>query len=163
MSAWDDLEAACRQWTSVAIRDLVESSADRGAKLNQIAAEYRGNFFNDAISLDLGVRAPYFDRELNNYCYQRDTFNAYCTTQVGTPVAGTDLVTFPASSMNSRLMGEYRLSHTSRNAKLRLKMSLLRSPLDRLSKSRSLPSSVMDTDKSLLNLTVCGNPIRSKY
>ena len=31
MSAWDDLEAACRQWTSVAIRDLVESSADRGA------------------------------------------------------------------------------------------------------------------------------------
>lgn len=77
------------------------------AKLNQIAAEYRGNFFNDAISLDLGVRAPYFDRELTNYCYQRDTFNAYCTTQVGTPVAGTDLVTFPASSMNSSAANRY--------------------------------------------------------
>nr|WP_316630066.1 TonB-dependent receptor [uncultured Brevundimonas sp.] len=77
------------------------------AKLNQIAAEYRGNFFNDAFSLDLGLRAPYFDRELNNYCYQRDTFNAYCTTQAGTPVAGTDLVTFPRSSMNSSAANQY--------------------------------------------------------
>ncbi|WP_341023058.1 TonB-dependent receptor [Brevundimonas diminuta] len=70
------------------------------AMLNQIAAEYRGSFFNNTVDVTLGARAPFFDRELNNFCYQRDTFNAYCTTQTGTPVAGTDLVTFPTSSMN---------------------------------------------------------------
>ncbi len=77
------------------------------AMLNQIAAEYRGSFFNDTVDLTLGARAPFFDRELNNYCYQRDTFNAYCTTQVGTPVAGTDLVTFPSSSMNSNASNKF--------------------------------------------------------
>jgi iron complex outermembrane receptor protein len=70
------------------------------AMLNQIAAEYRGSFFNNTVDVTLGARAPFFDRELNNFCYQRDTFNSYCTTQTGTPVAGTDLVTFPTSSMN---------------------------------------------------------------
>jgi len=77
------------------------------AMLNQISAEYRGSFFNDAVDVTLGARAPFFDREMNNYCYQRDTFNAYCTTQVGTPVAGTDLVTFPVSSMNSSAANRY--------------------------------------------------------
>ncbi|RYF95289.1 MAG: TonB-dependent receptor [Caulobacteraceae bacterium] len=48
------------------------------ATLNQIALQYVGRFWDDKITLDLGVRAPFFERELNNYCYQQDTFNAFC-------------------------------------------------------------------------------------
>jgi iron complex outermembrane receptor protein len=48
------------------------------AVLNQIAVQYVGRFFDDKVTLDLGLRAPFFERELNNYCYQQDTFNAFC-------------------------------------------------------------------------------------
>jgi iron complex outermembrane recepter protein len=77
------------------------------ALLNQIAVEYRGRFMEERLLVNAGVRAPFFKRELNNYCYQQNTFNAYCTTQIGTPVAGTNdgtgrpLVTFPAATLNS--------------------------------------------------------------
>ena len=73
------------------------------AKLNQVSAEYRGRWFDDRLLVNLGLRAPWFKRELNNFCYQRDTFNAYCTTQTPVIVPGTNdgsgrpLVTFPAS------------------------------------------------------------------
>lgn len=77
------------------------------AMLNQVAAEYRGSFFNDSVDVTLGARAPFFDRELNNYCYQRDTFNAYCTTQVGVDADNDGLVTFPQSSMNGSANNEY--------------------------------------------------------
>lgn len=49
------------------------------AILNQFSAEYRGSFMQDTVDLVVGVRAPFFKRELNNYCYQRDTSNALCT------------------------------------------------------------------------------------
>ncbi len=78
------------------------------AMLNQIAAEYRGSFFNNAIDLTVGVRAPFFDRELNNYCYQRDTFNAYCTTQTPSVVNPDGTVQFPVSAMNSNANNKYR-------------------------------------------------------
>ncbi|WP_184715876.1 TonB-dependent receptor [Caulobacter sp.] len=71
------------------------------ATLNQFSAEYRGRFMEDKILVNLGVRAPFFKRELNNFCYQADTFNAYCTNQPATPVVGSDdgngqtLVTLP--------------------------------------------------------------------
>jgi len=83
------------------------------ALLNQFAAEYRGKFMEDRLLLNVGLRAPFFTRHLNNYCYQRDTFNAYCTTQTGTPVAGTNdgtgrpLVTFPVSALNSSAANRY--------------------------------------------------------
>ena len=56
------------------------------AELNQIAADYRGKFMNDKLTLNLGIRAPYFKRELNQYCYTQDgSTNVLCTTQ--SPVA----------------------------------------------------------------------------
>lgn len=48
------------------------------ALLNQFAIEYTGDFLNDTLRVNLGVRAPFFRRELNNYCYQLNTFDAYC-------------------------------------------------------------------------------------
>lgn len=83
------------------------------ATLNQVAMEYRGRFMEDRLLVNVGVRAPFFKRELENFCYQRDTFNAYCTTQTGTPVVGTDdgtgrpLVTFPVSALNSNAANRY--------------------------------------------------------
>ncbi len=78
------------------------------ATLNQFSVEYRGRWFEDKLLVNVGVRAPFFKRELNNYCYQRDTFNAYCTTQPGFAVSGTNdgsgrpLVVFPiAAAANS--------------------------------------------------------------
>lgn len=52
------------------------------AILNQFSLDYRGQFFNDALTISLGVRAPEFTRELNQYCYtQNGTSNVLCTTQ----------------------------------------------------------------------------------
>jgi iron complex outermembrane receptor protein len=51
------------------------------AELNQVAFQYVGDFMDGAVTLDVGIRAPFFHRELNNLCYQQDTFNAYCSTQ----------------------------------------------------------------------------------
>lgn len=51
------------------------------AQLNQFAVEYSGSFVNDTVRVNLGLRAPFFRRELNNYCWQTDTFNAWCTRQ----------------------------------------------------------------------------------
>ncbi len=52
------------------------------AELQQIAGEYRGRFFDDKLSITLGVQHKEFTRELNQYCYtQNGTSNAVCTTE----------------------------------------------------------------------------------
>ncbi|HEV2081456.1 MAG TPA: TonB-dependent receptor [Brevundimonas sp.] len=57
------------------------------AELNQYAAEYRGQFFDDALTINIGVRAPFFERQLNQFCYsQNGSSTVRCTTE--TP-AGT--------------------------------------------------------------------------
>ena len=43
------------------------------AQLNQFSAEYRGKFFDDKLTATLGVRVPYFERQLNQYCYSQDS------------------------------------------------------------------------------------------
>jgi iron complex outermembrane recepter protein len=39
------------------------------AELLQYALEYRGNFMDDKFTATLGLRAPFFKRDLNQYCY----------------------------------------------------------------------------------------------
>ncbi len=39
------------------------------AILNQIAGEYRGRFMEDALTVNIGLRAPFFKRDLNNNCF----------------------------------------------------------------------------------------------
>ncbi|CAN7510373.1 TonB-dependent receptor [Phenylobacterium sp. LjRoot225] len=74
------------------------------AELNQYSAEYQSRWLEDKLLVNVGVRLPYFHRELNNYCYQRDTFNAFCTTQTPFTVTGTNdgagvpFVVFPTSA-----------------------------------------------------------------
>jgi iron complex outermembrane receptor protein len=38
------------------------------AVLHQIAAEYRGEFMDDRLTLNLGARLPFFKRDLENFC-----------------------------------------------------------------------------------------------
>ncbi len=39
------------------------------AMLNQVSGEYRGEFFDGSLVTTLGIRAPFFKRDLNNYCF----------------------------------------------------------------------------------------------
>ena len=38
------------------------------ALLHQFSAEYRGEFFDSRLSVNAGVRVPWFERDLNNFC-----------------------------------------------------------------------------------------------
>lgn len=58
------------------------------ASLSQFNAEYRGDFFDDAITVILGVRAPEFERELNQRCYSvkgSTSSTQFCTTDTAFP------------------------------------------------------------------------------
>ncbi|HEV7234097.1 MAG TPA: TonB-dependent receptor, partial [Sphingorhabdus sp.] len=63
------------------------------ALLNQISGQYVGKFFEDALRVEVGLRMPFFERELNNFCYTQATGGGFavCTTQnLGTtPLANT--------------------------------------------------------------------------
>lgn len=78
------------------------------AILNQFSVEYRGSLLDNTVDLVAGLRAPFFKRELDNRCYQRDTFNAFCTTQTPTVVNPDGTVQFPASGpFNSNANNRY--------------------------------------------------------
>lgn len=77
------------------------------ALLNQISAEYRGQFFNDALSVTLGVRAPFFTRELNQFCFsQNGTSTVRCTTEAVASTLANGNVTF-ASTGTSQFIRPY--------------------------------------------------------
>jgi len=50
------------------------------AMLNQIAADYNGWFMDDKLRINVGLRAPYFERDLHNYCYTNSAGFGYCST-----------------------------------------------------------------------------------
>ncbi|RZL70121.1 MAG: TonB-dependent receptor, partial [Rhodococcus sp. (in: high G+C Gram-positive bacteria)] len=65
------------------------------ASLNQFAAEYRGAFLNDALRINIGVRAPFFERELNQFCYSQNASSSVrCTTEVPNATLANGNVTF---------------------------------------------------------------------
>ena len=39
------------------------------ATLNQVSGEYRGQFFDSRLTTTIGVRAPFYQRDLTNYCF----------------------------------------------------------------------------------------------
>jgi iron complex outermembrane receptor protein len=60
---------------------------DRKSKaiMNQAAFDYEGKYFDDTLNASLGFRLPFFERDLNQYCYeQAGSSTAYCTTQTPT-------------------------------------------------------------------------------
>jgi iron complex outermembrane recepter protein len=60
------------------------------ATLSQISGEYRGKFLDNAVEVMIGVRAPFFKRQLNQFCYtQASSGNPFCT---GVTLGTTPLV-----------------------------------------------------------------------
>ncbi|MEZ6022639.1 MAG: TonB-dependent receptor [Hyphomonadaceae bacterium] len=78
------------------------------ATLSQFSAEYRGDFMNDAVTLVVGVRAPEFERELDQRCYAvagSTSSTQYCTMQTPTLVDPLDpdgFVTFGGATQYSQ-------------------------------------------------------------
>ncbi|OYY68781.1 MAG: hypothetical protein B7Y44_07845 [Sphingomonadales bacterium 28-55-16] len=57
------------------------------ALLNQLSAQYVGKFFDDALRVEAGLRMPFFERNLENFCYTQTGGSGFatCTSQtVGT-------------------------------------------------------------------------------
>lgn len=50
------------------------------ALLNQLAANYIGKFMDDKLHVNVGLRAPFFTRDLNQYCYTYNGTSQYCDT-----------------------------------------------------------------------------------
>lgn len=69
------------------------------ATLNQLALEYRGEFLDEKVTVVAGLRAPFFERDLNQFCYtQSNSSNVLCTSQTPTAVGVTQFVTFTGSA-----------------------------------------------------------------
>lgn len=65
------------------------------ASLNQFSLEYRGRFLQEALTVTLGVRAPFFKRELNQNCYtQNASSNVLCTSETPNATLANGNVTF---------------------------------------------------------------------
>lgn len=64
------------------------------AILNQVSASYTGRFLDEALLVDIGIRAPFFQRDLNQFCYtQAGTSNVRCTKEVFTDADGDGIGT----------------------------------------------------------------------
>ena len=50
------------------------------AILNQVSANYIGKFMDDRLHVNVGVRAPFFERQLNQHCYTYNGTSAWCDT-----------------------------------------------------------------------------------
>ncbi|MBW8815259.1 MAG: TonB-dependent receptor [Caulobacterales bacterium] len=50
------------------------------AMLNQFSANYIGKFMDDKLHVNVGLRLPYFQRKLNQFCYTYNGTSAFCDT-----------------------------------------------------------------------------------
>ncbi|MEQ1867144.1 MAG: TonB-dependent receptor, partial [Micropepsaceae bacterium] len=64
------------------------------AILDQFSASYTGRFFEDRLLVDVGLRAPFFKRELNQLCFtQLASSNVRCSTEPFTDADGDGIGT----------------------------------------------------------------------
>jgi iron complex outermembrane recepter protein len=78
------------------------------ASLNQIAFQYRGDLMDDRLHLDLGVRVPFFRRELNQFCFsQSGSTNVRCTTELPAATLPNGNVRF-ASTGTTEFLPQYQ-------------------------------------------------------
>ena len=78
------------------------------AELNQISLNYIGKFMDNKLHVNVGVRDPYFQRKLNQFCYTFNGASAYCDS-VSFPLVQTALAngvaTHTATALNTLLFG----------------------------------------------------------
>jgi len=71
------------------------------ADLNQFSAEWRGDFMGDMLTVVAGLRAPLFERNLDQNCYSRkgnSSSTQYCTNQAPDLVLPSGFVQFDFNS-----------------------------------------------------------------
>jgi iron complex outermembrane receptor protein len=69
------------------------------AILNQFSADYQGDYLDGMLHASVGFRLPFFQRDLNNYCYTvSGSSTPYCTSEKEASYdAATNLVKFASS------------------------------------------------------------------
>jgi iron complex outermembrane receptor protein len=88
------------------------------AENKQFGVEYIGKWFDDHLRLDLGVRLPYYSRDLNQYCYTQPASNVYCTTNATIAAyEGSKAPTATAAGVAGYVVAPFHL-HTSYNKPL---------------------------------------------
>ncbi len=69
------------------------------AELNQFSVEWRGTWMENKLTTIVGVRAPRFTRDLNQYCYTVNaSSNVLCTTQTPSATLASGNVRFGTST-----------------------------------------------------------------
>jgi len=95
------------------------------ALLNQISGQYIGKFMDDALRVEVGVRAPFFKRDLTNYCYTQTGGSGFatCTSQpVSTlTIVAPNATTFPSNSLYAPFSSNYKFEKVLPNAGLTYK------------------------------------------
>lgn len=96
------------------------------ALLNQVAGQYVGKFLDNALRVELGLRVPFFERNLNQYCYTlTSNGNASCTSQ---PAATLTIVsptatTLPSGSVYAPFSAKYKFDKVLPNAGMTYKVN----------------------------------------
>ncbi|HXQ46231.1 MAG TPA: TonB-dependent receptor, partial [Caulobacteraceae bacterium] len=78
------------------------------AQLNQVSFNYIGKFMDDKLHVSAGVRDPYFQRQLNQFCYTFNGASAYCDSvnpALVQAALATGIATHTATALNNLLFG----------------------------------------------------------
>ena len=98
------------------------------ALLNQVSGQYIGKFFEDKLRVELGVRMPFFERDLENFCFTQTGGSGFatCTSQ---PVSAlvivppTAVAPFPAGALFAPFATQYKFSPVLPSAGFTLKIT----------------------------------------
>jgi len=107
------------------------------ALLNQVSGQYIGKFIDNKLIVELGVRAPFFERQLETYCPIQTSGSGFatCTTQpvwTGTGAAPAGYIvyvpqnssgTYPANSFFAPFKANYKYSKLLPNVGLTYKIT----------------------------------------
>ena len=85
------------------------------ALLNQVSGQYIGKFFEDKLRVELGVRMPFFERDLENFCFTQTGGSGFatCTSQPASAlviVPPTAVAPFPAGALFAPFTAQYKFS-----------------------------------------------------
>jgi len=80
------------------------------ALLNQVAVNYIGKFIDDRLHINLGVRDPYFKRDLNQFCYTLNGTTVQCDSVSPTLVQAALNADIAALKANPGLTNAVNLS-----------------------------------------------------
>ncbi len=98
------------------------------ALLNQVAGQYIGKFADEKLRVEIGLRAPFFKRQLNQFCFTQTGGSGFatCTSQLPSQlviVPANQAPPFPANSLYAPFRAEYKFDKILPNAGLTFKFA----------------------------------------